>query len=186
MLFYFHLFYFHHYGNCIFFVFGFSLKGFLFSSDFCCLFSYLNGCSFACSVICIVTCKIDGQTGAGGSNPKISTGSNTGVSKGTGSSNGTSKSAHYANSNKSGVYGTNASGNFQDSSDNGQNAQKNGDVNSGDSSQGEVSEEGKSYEVVPPSKISKEITDTSGLVVLSIVSIMGMLIYGYWRKEDYD
>ena len=128
----------------------------------------------------------DGQTGAGGSNPKTSTGSNTGVSKGTGSSNGTSKSAHYANSNKSGVYGTNASGNFQDSSDNGQNAQTNGDVNSGDSSQGEVSEEGKAYEVVPPSKISKEITDTSGLVVLSIVSIMGMLIYGYWRKEDYD
>lgn len=128
----------------------------------------------------------DGQTGAGGSNPKTSTGSNTGVSKGTGSSNGASKSAHYANSNKSGVYGTNASGNFQDSSDNGQSAQTNGDVNSGDSSQGEVSEEGKAYEVVPPSKISKEITDTSGLVVLSIVSIMGMLIYGYWRKEDYD
>lgn len=49
-----------------------------------------------------------------------------------------------------------------------------------------MSEEGKAYEVVPKSKISKEITDTSGLVVLSIVSVMGMLVYGYWRREDYE
>ena len=128
----------------------------------------------------------DGVTGSGGFNPQTSTGSNYGVSKGTGSQNGTSTSAHYANSKKSGVYGTNASGTFQDSSDNGQNVQTNGNVKSGDSSQGEVSEEGRAYEIVPPSKISKEITDTSGLVVLSIVSIIGMLIYGYWRKEEYE
>ena len=127
----------------------------------------------------------DGVSGTGGFNLQTSTGSNSGVSKGTGSQNGTSTSAHYANSKKSGVYGTNASGDFQDSSDNGQNSQTNGDVNSGDLSQGEVSKEGKAYEVVPPSKISKEITDTSGIVVLSIISVMGMLIYGYWRKDEY-
>ena len=127
----------------------------------------------------------EGVTGASGSNPQTSTGSNSGIAKGIGQ-NGTSNSAHYANSKKSGVYGTNASGTFQDSSDNGQNALTNGNINAGDASEGEVSEEGKAYEVVPPSKISKEITDTSGLVVLSILSVMGMLIYGYWRKEDYE
>ena len=128
----------------------------------------------------------EGTRGASGSSSNPSAGSNTGVSKATGNQNGTSSSAHYATSDKSGVFGRNASGNYQDSSDNGQNVQTDGDINSGDASQGEVSEEGKAYEVVPPSKISKEITDTSGLVVLSILSIMGMLIYGYWRKEDYD
>lgn len=128
---------------------------------------------------------VDGKSGASGSNNQISSGSSSGISKG-GGQDGTSNSAHYANSDKSGVYGTNASGTFQDSSDNGQDVSTNGDVDSGDASEGEVSEEGKAYEVVPPSKISKEITDTSGIVVLSIISIMGMLIYGYWRKEDYD
>lgn len=127
----------------------------------------------------------DGKTGSSGSNPNVSTGLSYGVSKGNGE-NGTSNSAHYANSNKSGVYGTNASGTFKDSSDNGESALTNGNVNAGDASEGEVSEEGKAYEIVPPSKISKEITDTSGIVVLSILSIMGMLIYGYWRKEDYE
>lgn len=129
--------------------------------------------------------KTDGKNGASGSNQQVSTGLSNGVAKGNGQ-NGTSNSAHYANSKKSGVYGTNASGTFQDSSDNGESALTNGDVNAGDASEGEVSEEGKAYEVVPASKISKEITDTSGLVVLSIVSIMGMLIYGYWRKEEFE
>ena len=127
----------------------------------------------------------DGKTGAHGSSSLASVSSNTGVMKGFGQ-NGTSNSAHYANSKKSGVYGTNASGTFRDSSDNGESALTNGNINAGDASEGEVSEEGKAYEIVPPSKISKEITDTSGLVVLSIISVMGMLIYGYWRKEDYE
>ncbi len=127
----------------------------------------------------------DGKTGAQGSSSQTSTSASTGVAKGNGE-NGTSNSAHYANSNKSGVYGTNASGSFKDSSDNGESALTNGNINAGDASEGEVSEEGKAYEIVPPSKISKEITDTSGLVVLSIVSVMGMLIYGYWRREDYE
>ena len=128
----------------------------------------------------------DGKRGSSGSHQNPSTGSNTGISKGTGQQNGTSNSAHYANSDKSGVYGTNASGDFKDSSDNGESSQTNGDINAGDASEGEVSKEGKAYEIVPPSKISKEITDTSGLVVLSIVSILGMLIYGYWRKEEFE
>ena len=127
----------------------------------------------------------DGRTGAHGSSPQTSASSTTGVMKGFGQ-NGTSNSAHYANSKKSGVYGTNASGTFQDSSDNGESVLTNGNINAGDASEGEVSEEGKAYEIVPPSKISKEITDTSGLVVLSIVSVLVMLIYGYWRKEDYE
>ena len=128
----------------------------------------------------------EGKTGSSGSNPQTSTGSSRGVSKGAGLENGTSSSAHYANSERSGVYGTNASGDFRDSSDNGESALTNGDVNAGDASEGEVSQEGKAYEVVPKSKISKEITDTSGLVVLSIISVMAMLIYGYWRKEEYE
>ena len=129
----------------------------------------------------------DGQKGMSGDSPQTSADSTQGGSaKGNGNlHNGTSKSAHFANSDKSGVYGTNASGSFQDSSDNGESALTNGDVDAGDASEGEVSEEGKAYEVVPPSKISKEITDTSGLVVLSIVSVMAMLVYGYWRRADY-
>ncbi len=129
-----------------------------------------------------------GNPGNSGTNPNNSADSNVnGASKGSGNSeNGTSKSAHFANSENSGVYGTNASGNYQDSSDNGNSALTNGDVNAGDSSEGEQSEEGKAYEIVPQSKISKEITDTSGLVVLSIVSIMGMIIYGYWRKPEIE
>jgi parallel beta-helix repeat protein len=130
----------------------------------------------------------DGKRGLDGSTSQNQADSAAGgASKGSGNlQNGTSNSAHFANSDKSGVYGTNASGNFKDSSDNGESALTNGDIDAGDASDGEVSEEGKAYELVPPSKISKEITDTSGLVVLSIVSVMGMLIYGYWRKEDYD
>lgn len=129
-----------------------------------------------------------GNPGNSGTNPNNSADSTVnGASKGIGNSeNGTSKSAHFANSENSGVYGTNASGSYQDSSDNGNRALTNGDVNAGDSSEGEQSEEGKAYEIVPQSKISKEITDTSGLVVLSIVSIMGMIIYGYWRKPEIE
>lgn len=126
-----------------------------------------------------------GKKGSSGSNPQTSTSSSSGVAKGNGG-NGTSNSAHYANSDKSGVYGTNASGSYRDSSDNGESALTNGDIDAGDASEGEVSKEGEAYEVVPQSKISKEITDTSGLVVLSIISIMGMLIYGYWRRDNCD
>lgn len=130
----------------------------------------------------------DGARGSSGFSQHVSSDSNNGgTAKGNGNlENGTSNSAHFSNNKNSGVFGTNASGDFKDSSDNGQNVETNGDLNAGDTSEGEVSEEGKAYEVVPPSKISKEITDTSGLVVLSIVSILGMLIYGYWRRLDFD
>ena len=129
----------------------------------------------------------EGQSGMFGDSPQTSADSTQGGSaKGNGNQqNGTSNSAHFANSKKSGVYGTNASGSFQDSSDNGESALTNGDMDAGDSSNGEVSKEGKAYEVVPPSKISKEINDTSGLVVLSIISLLGCLIYGYRRKSDF-
>ncbi|MBQ2666009.1 right-handed parallel beta-helix repeat-containing protein, partial [Methanobrevibacter sp.] len=127
----------------------------------------------------------NGKTGANGFSSQTSTSASSGAAKGFGE-DGTSNSAHYANSNQSGVHGTNASGNYQDSSDNGESELTNGNINTGDASEGEVSEEGKAYEIVPPSKISKEITDTSGLVVLSIISVMVMLVYGYWRKEEYE
>ena len=132
--------------------------------------------------------NLDGERGLDGSSSQTQADSTeSGASKGSGNlQNGISNSAHFANSDKSGVYGTNASGTYRDSSDNGESAMTNGDIEAGDASDGEVSEEGKAYEIVPPSKISKEITDTSGLVVLSIVSIMGMLIYGYWRKPEFE
>lgn len=130
----------------------------------------------------------DGNRGASGSSSQTSTDSVTGgTAKGNGNQqNGTSNSAHFSNNKNSGVFGTNASGSFQDSSDNGQDVQTNGDLNAGDASEGEVSEEGKAYEVVPPSKISKEVTDTSGLVVLSILVLLGCLIYGYRRKFEFE
>ena len=130
----------------------------------------------------------NGQSGMSGDSSQTSADSTQGGSaKGNGNlQNGTSNSAHFANSQNSGVYGTNASGSYKDSSDNGESALTNGNIDAGDASDGEVSEEGKAYEVVPPSKISKEITDTSGLVVLSILSIMGMLIYGYWRRAEFE
>ena len=129
----------------------------------------------------------DGKTGMSGSSDSTANSEEGGKSKGSGNlQNGTSNSAHFANSDKSGVYGTNASGDFRDSSDNGESALTNGNIDAGDASDGEVSEEGKAYEIVPPSKISKEITDTSGIVVLSIVSVLGMLIYGYWRKDEIE
>ncbi|WP_407412179.1 right-handed parallel beta-helix repeat-containing protein [Methanobrevibacter sp.] len=129
----------------------------------------------------------DGTRGASGTSQDMSADDASGTAKGNGNTNnGTSNSAHYSVNQKSGVYGTNASGTRQDSSDNGQDVQTSGDVNAGDASEGEVSEEGKAYEIVPPSKISKEVTDTSGLVVLSIVSLLGMLVYGYWQKRNFD
>ncbi len=129
----------------------------------------------------------EGQNGLWGNSPDDMADSTQGGSaKGSGNlQNGTSRSAHFANSEKSGVFGTNASGSFQDSSDNGESALTNGDIEAGDASNGEVSKEGKAYEIVPPSKISKEVTDTSGLVVLSIVSLLGCLIYGYRRKSEF-
>ncbi|MEE0900957.1 MAG: right-handed parallel beta-helix repeat-containing protein [Methanobrevibacter sp.] len=129
----------------------------------------------------------DGTRGSSGTSQDMSADDASGTAKGNGNTNnGTSNSAHYSINQKSGVYGTNASGTRQDSSDNGQDVQTSGDVNAGDASEGEVSEEGKAYEIVPPSKISKEVTDTSGIVVMSILALMGMLVYGYWQKRDYE
>lgn len=129
----------------------------------------------------------DGKRGMSGNSAASTNSGMGGKAKGNGNlQNGSSNSAHFANSDKSGVYGTNTSGSYQDSSDNGESPLTNGNIDAGDASDGEVSQEGKAYEVVPKSKISKEITDTSGLVVLSIVSVMAMLVYGYWRKPEFE
>lgn len=107
---------------------------------------------------------------------------------------GNSVNSHVSNSDKSGNYGSNSSEiPSQDTTDlgndalsNGENAVSNGDVSADSSGSDGASQEGKAYEIVPPVTTSKELTNTSGLVVLSILSIMGMLIYGYWRKDEYE
>ena len=100
---------------------------------------------------------------------------------------GNSSGSHVANSLNSGNYGTNSSDiPSQDTSDNGQDALSNGDLNSGDTGNGEASKEGKAFEIVPPVTTSKELTNTSGLIVMCILSIMGLLIYGYRGKFDKD
>lgn len=133
------------------------------------------------------TSNADGNRGLSGTNSRTSSDATSGASKGNVNlQKGTSNSAHYSVNENSGVFGTNASGNYHDSSDNGQDVNTKGDESAGDASDGEVSQEGKAYEVVPENKISKEINDTSGLVVLSIVSLLGCLIYGYWRRADFD
>ncbi len=103
------------------------------------------------------------------------------------SAGGNSAGSHVKNSDKSGNYGTNSSDiPSQDTSDNGEDALSNGDLDAGDAGSGEASKEGKAYEIVPPVTTSKELQNTSGLVVLSILVIMGCLIYGYWRKDDNE
>lgn len=93
-------------------------------------------------------------------------------------SGGNSSGSHVSNSDKSGNYGTNSSTiPSQDTSENGQDALSNGDLNAGDSGSGDSSQEGKAYQLIPPVTTSKELTNTSGLVVLAILSIMGCLIW---------
>ncbi len=103
------------------------------------------------------------------------------------SQGGNSSQSHIANSDKSGNYGTNSSDiPSQDTSDNGENALSNGDLDAGDTGSGSESQEGKSYELVPPVTTAKELTNTSGLIVLAILSLMACLIYGYRSKYDED
>ena len=133
------------------------------------------------------TSTSDSSTGSSG-NSTSGTSEVQGNSDSQGSSNGgDSSGSHVLNSDKSGNYGTNSSDiPSQDTSDNGNDALSNGDLNAGNSGSGDAMDEGKAYEIVPPVTTSKELTNTSGLVVLSILSIMGMLIYGYWRKDEFE
>lgn len=133
------------------------------------------------------TSTSDGDTGS-------SANGNNGASEVQGNSNnqgnsagGDSSGSHVKNSDKSGNYGTNSSDiPSQDTSDNGNDALSNGDLDAGDSGSGDASQEGKAYEIVSPVTTSKELQNTSGLVALAILSIMGCLIYGYWRKDDKE
>ncbi|MDO5861022.1 right-handed parallel beta-helix repeat-containing protein, partial [Methanobrevibacter sp.] len=133
----------------------------------------------------------DGETG---SKTETQNSQNSGTSDVNGNSDyqgnsngGNSSGAHIANSQQSGNYGTNSSNiQSQDTSDNGEDALSNGDVNAGNTGNGESSQEGKAYEIVPPVTTSKELTNTSGLIVLCILSLMGCLIYGYRRRYDED
>lgn len=101
------------------------------------------------------------------------------------SQGGNSSGSHVKNSHQSGNYGTNSSSvPSQDTSEMGNDALSNGDLNAGNTGSGSQSKEGKAYEIIPPVTTSKELTNTSGLVVLSIMSLMGCFILGYRRKFD--
>lgn len=137
------------------------------------------------------------SSNGGESGSKSSASDNSGTSQIQGNSNyqgnsnskGNSSGSHMANLDISGNYGTNSSNiPSQDTSDMGQDAVSNGDLNAGDSSNGEQANEGKAYEIVPPVTTSKELVNTSGLAVLSILALMGCLIYGYRRnsKDEFD
>ncbi len=129
----------------------------------------------------------DGETGFQSADGNDGTSDVQGNSNSQGNAHGgNSAGSHVRNSDKSGNYGTNSSDiPSQDTSDNGEDALSNGDLDAGDSGSGEASQEGKAYEIVPPVTTSKELQNTSGLVVLSILAILGCLIYGYWRKDDF-
>ena len=135
------------------------------------------------------------SSGEAGSKDASSTDS--GTSKAQGNSNyqgnsnskGNSSGSHIANSQRSGNYGTNSSDiPSQDTSDSGEDALSNGDLNAGETGSGDQSQEGKAYEITPPVTTSKELINTSGLVVLCILALMGCLIYGYRRnsKDEFD
>lgn len=137
------------------------------------------------------------SSSSGDRGSKSSASDNDGTSKSQGNSNyqgnsnskGNSSGSHISNSEISGNYGTNSSDiPSQDTSDNGEDALSNGDLNAGDVGSGYQSEEGKAYEIVPPVTTSKELINTSGLVVLSILALMGCLIFGYVRnsKDEFD
>lgn len=128
----------------------------------------------------------NGETGSRNDNGDSGTSDVNGQSDYQGNSQGgNSSGSHIANSDQSGNYGTNSSSiPSQDTSDNGENALSNGDVNAGDSGSGDTSSEGKAFEIVPPVTTSKDLTNTSGLIVLCILSLMGCLIYGYRRKYE--
>lgn len=130
----------------------------------------------------------DGQTGSQSNNGNEGTSDVNGDSNYQGNSQGgNSSGSHVSNSQMSGNYGTNSSNiPSQDTSDNGQDTLSNGDLNAGDSGSGETSREGKAFEIVPPVTTSKELINTSGLIVMCILSILGLLIYGYKSKYDSE
>ena len=134
------------------------------------------------------TSQADGEAGSQSNEGDDGTADVNGNSNYQGNSQGgNSSGSHVTNSKKSGNYGTNSSSiPSQDTSDNGKDALSNGDLDSGDSGSGEASQEGKAFEIVPPVTTSKELTNTSGLIVLCILSIMGFLIYGYRRNSKFD
>ena len=99
---------------------------------------------------------------------------------------GSSQSSHVSNGQTTGKYGSNSSDVISsDSTDQGENAMSMGDVNAGSSSEGS-GEGSKAYEMVPETPISKSVDNTSGLVVLSILILLGCLVYGYGCNSKFD
>lgn len=114
-------------------------------------------------------------------------GNGNGDGSGTGNGNSTSTDSHLANSGSTNKYGSNSSDIYsQDSSVTGENAMSKGDQDAGSSSEGSSGDSSKAYEVVPEKKISKSVVDTSGAVILSIVALLGCLVYGYKDKDDKE
>lgn len=121
---------------------------------------------------------------SGTSNPNSGS-SNSNVSKKR-TGNSSLENNHISNSNdQSKKYGSNSSDIYSsDSSDNGQNAISNGDSYADELTNDEESSEGKAYEVVPESKISKSLTETSGVVVIIMIFLIILFIYGYRRGNN--
>ena len=106
---------------------------------------------------------------------------------GTGRGNSDSSNSHITNSGTSGTYGTNTSDMYSSSSsDMGENALANGDLDAGSADEGSSGDAAKAYEVVPESKISKSVVDTSGVVILSVMALVVMFIIGYRRKSEFE
>lgn len=117
----------------------------------------------------------------------IGSGNGNGDGSGTGNGNSTSTDSNLANSGSTNKYGSNSSDIYsQDSSETGENAMSKGSEDAGSSSEGSSGDSSKAYEVVPEKKISKSVVDTSGAVILSIVALLGCLVYGYRHKDDKE
>ena len=121
-------------------------------------------------------------------NSGASDNSGNGTGTGTGNGNSTTTDSRLANSGTTNKYGSNSSDIYsQDSSETGENALSNGDEDAESStSDGSSGDSSKSYEVIPEKQISKSVVDTSGAVILSIVALLGCLVYGYRKKDDEE
>lgn len=115
-------------------------------------------------------------------------GSSNGNGNGNGNGQGTgSSSSPYSNSKVAGNYGTNSSDVFYSSSSAvGDSPLSNGESNAGSSSEGASGESGVAYEISPESKVSKSVVDTSGVVILAIVSLVVMFVMGYRQKSEFE
>ena len=142
-------------------------------------------------------------SGSGSGSSDTTTNSNDG-DKGTssntnGNANTNSTSSGVVSNNQGKVianYGTNSSDVISEStsqtgdeqqSQGQENAAESGSVESGESSSpGDSNQNGKAYELDSVSKKSNPLQDNSVVIVLTIVFLVGIFIYGYRRKNEFE